>query len=55
MRRHSAGSTITKREFEANAFAMAAMIKEHDYDLRNMTKYQICDYFGLDYFWSRFI
>jgi len=55
LRRHSSGVAITKREFEANSFAMHAMIRDHDYDLRNMTKYQICDYFGLDYYWSHFI
>lgn len=55
LRRHTSGVEITKREFEANSFAMHAMIRDYSYDVQDMTKYQICDFFGLDYYWARFI
>lgn len=55
LRRHSSGVTVTKREYEANYFAMHAMIREHSFDLNGLSSYQICQYFGLDDWWARFI
>lgn len=55
LRRHSSGVTVTKREYEANYFAMHAMIRDHSFDLNGLSSYQICQYFGLDDWWARFI
>lgn len=55
LRRHASGGIVTKREYEANYFALHAMIRSHDYDLKELTPYQICKYFGLDDWWARFI
>jgi hypothetical protein len=55
LRRYSTFVPISKRESEANEFAMNCLAYLYSYDLENLTKYQICDYFNLDYYWSNFI
>lgn len=55
LRRYSSGVSITKREYEANYFAMHAVIREREFDLHELTPYQICQYFGLNNWWARFI
>lgn len=55
LRRHVSGIPIIKREFEANCFAMDAMVRDNNEDLIGLTKYQICQYFGLSSYWARFI
>lgn len=55
LRKYSSFVPISKREATANIFAMNALINLYSYDLDNLTNYQICDYFNLDYYWSNFI
>lgn len=55
LRRMGSGTPVTKREYEANYFALHAMIAQYKDELENATKYQVCDFFELDYDWARFI
>ena len=55
LRRYFSFVPISKREAAANSFAMNALTKLYAYDLEGLTKYQICDYFDLDYYWSDFL
>lgn len=55
LRRFSSNTIVTRREYEANYFAIHALIRSCNYDLTNLTKYEICHYFGLSDDWSRFI
>lgn len=55
LRRYSSGAVVSKRESEANYFAMHALIREFEEELTGLTKYEICDFFGLSATWARFI
>lgn len=55
LRKNSSGVPITKREFEANCFAMRALIRGQYYELGDMNRYQICESLGLDDYWAKFI
>lgn len=55
LRRYFCFVPISKREAAANSFAINALANLYAYDLEGMTKYQICDYFNLDYYWSNFL
>lgn len=46
---------LDKREYEANIFAMHAMLRTYGYDIEGLNKSQICHYFGLDDYWFRYI
>lgn len=55
LRRMGSYVPVGQREYEANCFALNAMSRMYADDLVGLTKYQICQFFGLNSNWARFL
>lgn len=54
IRHFGVSSSISKREFEANSFAIKAIVRSKSNEFEHMNKYQICESLDLSNDWVKY-